>query len=86
MEDGLVQMGLTVFTTGMKVLILVVMEDGLVLSSMKTLLTLVTMCLNPYCSGQWSRTLVLSHLKVIVNISLNPYCSGQWSRTYCSRL
>ena len=36
--------------------------------------------LNPYCSGQWSRThdrsLDAGHCK-----SLNPYCSGQWSRT-----
>ena len=36
--------------------------------------------LNPYCSGQWSRT-----IKQIFNRlpkeSLNPYCSGQWSRT-----
>ena len=81
MEDGLVQMGLTVFTTGMKVLILVVMEDGLVLSSMKTLLTLVTMCLNPCCNGRWSRTSSWIAIREPYPPSLNPYCSGQWSRT-----
>ena len=38
------------------------------------------MCLNPYCSGQWSRTAVLFPSLMGRN-SLNPYCSGQWSRT-----
>ena len=40
----------------------------------------MALCLNPYCSGQWSRT-----LKKISDREeqkrLNPYCSGQWSRT-----
>ena len=36
--------------------------------------------LNPYCSGQWSRT-ALEHLVNVTPKSLNPYCSGQWSRT-----
>ena len=37
--------------------------------------------LNPYCSGQWSRTVAGIHLSSFVK-SLNPYCSGQWSRTH----
>ena len=37
--------------------------------------------LNPYCSGQWSRTLVLADEIDFIDASLNPYCSGQWSRT-----
>ena len=36
--------------------------------------------LNPYCSGQWSRTDLLTS-KLWNSTSLNPYCSGQWSRT-----
>ena len=36
--------------------------------------------LNPYCSGQWSRTLKLLKMHFVL-LSLNPYCSGQWSRT-----
>ena len=39
-----------------------------------------SLSLNPYCSGQWSRTLLLI-LKVQISWGLNPYCSGQWSRT-----
>ena len=38
------------------------------------------MCLNPYCSGQWSRT--IRHTAMSARqIGLNPCCSGQWSRT-----
>ena len=38
--------------------------------------------LNPYCSGQWSRTYFngKEHLEFAM-LRLNPYCSGQWSRT-----
>ena len=36
--------------------------------------------LNPYCSGQWSRTECFKMFRHLLN-SLNPYCSGQWSRT-----
>ena len=36
--------------------------------------------LNPYCSGQWSRTMTAAQIEAALN-SLNPYCSGQWSRT-----
>ena len=39
------------------------------------------MCLNPYCSGQWSRTEIAEYRLSEPNVSLNPYCSGQWSRT-----
>ena len=37
------------------------------------------MCLNPYCSGRWSRT----KKQMIADFlyCLNPYCSGRWSRT-----
>ena len=37
-------------------------------------------CLNPYCSGQWYRT-VVRNINVTECESLNPYCSGQWYRT-----
>ena len=62
-----------------KVLILVVVDDGLVLKFIFTEDTSVS-GLNPCCSGRWSRT--------GINISghsvpscLNPCCSGRWSRT-----
>ena len=42
---------------------------------------LMEKCLNPYCSGQWSRTASKS-IAATVTDGLNPYCSGQWSRTY----
>ena len=41
---------------------------------------LVNNCLNPYCSGRWSRT-QRKRLKRMNSTSLNPYCSGRWSRT-----
>ena len=37
-------------------------------------------CLNPYCSGRWSRTYTFLSF-AIHYIRLNPYCSGRWSRT-----
>ena len=37
--------------------------------------------LNPYCSGQWSRTPAGTEYQ-LPDGCLNPYCSGQWSRTY----
>ena len=43
------------------------------------MLTLI--CLNPCCSGQWSRTFSHFQENGIVSSSLNPCCSGQWSRT-----
>ena len=36
--------------------------------------------LNPYCSGQWSRT-AFTLMATDPTDGLNPYCSGQWSRT-----
>ena len=61
------------------VLILIVMEDGLVPSE-ENYLGAMSQCLNPYCSGLWSRT---SLWQVIMEIStcLNPCCNGRWSRT-----
>ena len=37
--------------------------------------------LNPYCSGQWSRTMKCLMSLCEIGLSLNPCCSGQWSRT-----
>ena len=42
-------------------------------------------CLNPYCSGRWSRTVMTLGDNVQLN-GLNPYCSGRWSRTKGSGL
>ena len=42
-------------------------------------------CLNPYCSGRWSRT-GLDQQQYAVSLRLNPYCSGRWSRTKGSGL
>ena len=36
--------------------------------------------LNPYCSGQWSRTPAGTEYQ-LPDGCLNPYCSGQWPRT-----
>ena len=55
------------------------MDNGLVLSK-NDISGILYWSLNPYCSGQWSRTDVLARLKPLY-VSLNPYCSGQWSRT-----
>mgnify|MGYP007036996983 CR=1 FL=1 len=61
------------------VLILIVVDNGLVRNFQVSLLWWLK-GLNPYCSGQWSRTAAqLAHSKQLV--CLNPYCSGQWSRT-----
>ena len=47
----------------------------------KTSVKFITIhCLNPYCSGQWSRTLSQTVSQTTISC-LNPYCSGQWSRT-----
>ena len=42
---------------------------------------IVISSLNPYCSGQWSRTPDGSTGVTSGDRCLNPYCSGQWSRT-----
>ena len=62
-------------------LILVVVEAGLALLSTGSQQH-SRICLNPYCSGRGSRTLLLSRLLLRkMNSSLNPYCSGRWFRT-----
>ena len=38
------------------------------------------MCLNPCCSGRWSRT-AKNILLLLMEFGLNPCCSGRWSRT-----
>ena len=43
-------------------------------------LNILTVCLNPYCSGQWSHTVHFVN-EVAPLHCLNPYCSGQWSHT-----
>ena len=55
-EDGLVLVLLvSVSGLGLRVLILIVVEDGLVLVVPSQYGNSVQ-CLNPYCSGRWSRT------------------------------
>ena len=44
------------------------------------------MSLNPYCSGQWPRTVLLDKSRIDCLMSLNPCCSGQWSRTMTLRM
>ena len=58
------------------------MDNGLVLTNamFDGFKRNVDTSLNPYCSGQWSRTL-MTKLLAKVRKCLNPYCSGQWSRT-----
>ena len=56
MEDGLVLCSLTTLLHSMqRVLILVVMEDGLVQKE-GNLYVAATLGLNPCCDGRWSRT------------------------------
>ena len=64
----------------MEVLILIVVDNGLVLIVKVSVLLLIK-GLNPYCSGQWSRTGKHTEKAQDEALSLNPYCSGQWSRT-----
>ena len=62
-----------------EVLILVVVDNGLVPSAI-LLKEQLHSCLNPCCSGQWSRTVAAESESKCVK-RLNPCCSGQWSRT-----
>ena len=39
------------------------------------------MCLNPYCSGRWSRTGSKCRHAKKAAMGLNPCCSGRWSST-----
>ena len=62
------------------VLILIVVEDGLVLTKMLAIIKAAN-SLNPYCSGRWSRTKIEIVQEAVAEGRLNPYCSGRWSRT-----
>ena len=62
-----------------EVLILVVVDNGLVQGT-EFAVSFPDSGLNPYCSGQWSRTILYFLITTLV-VCLNPYCSGQWSRT-----
>ena len=64
---------------GLKVLILVVVDNGLVLGIFMLLIE-NDKGLNPCCSGQWSRTCHTLPIDLYIK-RLNPCCSGQWSRT-----
>ena len=65
-----------------RVLILVVVEDGLVLELTERAAGEQYEGLNPCCSGRWSRTRVNVETGArTVVMGLNPCCSGRWSRT-----
>ena len=64
-----------------KVLILIVVDDGLVLMAQITVGKNGD-SLNPYCSGRWSRTALALRQVSMGAAGLNPYCSGRWSRTF----
>ena len=66
------------------VLILIVVDNGLVHYIQNGNNNYFCNRLNPYCSGQWSRTIMKTTI-LSASVSLNPYCSGQWSRTYRMR-
>ena len=55
------------------------MDDGLVLKK-DMIMSEINVSLNPYCSGQWSRTFSPQFLIFGIS-SLNPCCSGRRSRT-----
>ena len=78
-EDGLVRVIIVGLVVLLCVLILVVVEDGLVLATLRLVLEWLT-CLNPCCSGRWSRTFEKFHI-FCPCWRLNPCCSGRWSRT-----
>ena len=59
------------------------MDNGLV-QAMLDLKDKDALSLNPYCSGQWSRTTLIGSDMTLAEC-LNPYCSGQWSRTDLTR-
>ena len=67
------------------VLILVVVEDGLGEASLDIVSETID-CLNPCCSGRWSRRERLNHCRALLRC-LNPCCSGRWSRRmFCMRV
>ena len=53
-EDGLVQVSVQIKSSRLCVLILVVVDNGLVLKILSVIM-LLQLCLNPCCSGRWSR-------------------------------
>ena len=61
------------------VLILVVVDDGLV-QTHAVINKIRILCLNPCCSGRWSRTRLMAATDEGA-ARLNPCCSGRWSRT-----
>ena len=79
MDDGLVQQNVSADNVVEKVLILIIVEDGLV-QQLEDQLKELNKSLNPYCNGRWSRT-GSSTLIQVFQLCLNPCCSGQWSRT-----
>ena len=80
MDNGLVPTGAITFEKAKVVLILIVVDNGLV-HHYRNMYNRPDWCLNPYCSGQWPRT-ILSQTVSQTTICLNPYCSGQWPRTF----
>ena len=58
-EDGLVQLTADEQLLQRTVLILIVVEDGLVLSYQLRGMFYCLGGLNPYCSGRWSRTILI---------------------------
>ena len=81
MDNGLVQIVVVYANVnGTQVLILIVVDNGLVQNGSRTVV-MNTIGLNPYCSGQWSRTVGRNGDVRHTAMCLNPYCSGQWSRT-----
>ena len=80
-EDGLVH-NMKDLIPFKEVLILVVVDNGLVRLDCKPFIC-TDECLNPCCSGQWSRTVSFPDS---VELSLNPCCSGQWSRTHLANV
>ena len=81
-DNGLVRFFFVCGDTVGYVLILIVVDNGLVPKTLPEHAVFLS-SLNPYCSGQWSRT-QLPILSPLILTGLNPYCSGQWSRTGCS--
>ena len=79
-DNGLVLIKKISDRTERKVLILVVVDNGLVPLESCTLRS-EDCGLNPCCSGQWSRTLIINLIIGELYYGLNPCCSGQWSRT-----
>ena len=81
MDNGLVlQVRNSLVHKVFAVLILIVVDNGLVQQQFRRN-CISGRGLNPYCSGQWSRTQLPSELTLVAQGCLNPYCSGQWSRT-----